>query len=140
MFVLFSLYLLSQLFQYRFYFLKELPYVRSIYKSMAYGESNGYNQSSFAWHYFAGIHQRIVQWMVGSHLRVGERSEIKLRRGAQLDDVKITLLCNHFFGSIRVAVFGNMMDDVVCCGIKMLKILVVRDADGVESLAGDGDG
>ena len=111
MFVLFSLYLLSQLFQYRFYFLKELPYVRSIYKSMAYGESNGYNQSSFAWHYFAGIHQRIVQWMVGSHLRVGERSEIKLRRGAQLDDVKITLLCNHFFGSIRVAVFGNMMDD-----------------------------
>ena len=114
--------------------------MRSVYKSMAYGESNGHNQSSFAWHYFAGIHQRIVQWMVGSHLRVGERSEIKLRRGAQLDDVKITLLCNHFFGSIRVAVFENMMDDVVCFGIKTLKILVVRDAHGVESLAGDGDG
>ena len=139
MFVLFSLYLLSQFFQYHFYFLKELPYVRSIYKSMAYGESNGHNQSSFAWHYFAGIHQRIVQWMVGSHLRVGERSEIKLRRGAQLDDVKITLLCNHFFGSIRVTLFGDVMDDVICFGIKPLKICMVRDADCVESLAGYSD-
>lgn len=100
----------------------------------------GITNPSFSVALLCRIHQRIVQWMVGSHLRVGERSEIKLRRGAQLDDVKITLLCNHFFGSIRVAVFGNMMDDVVCFGIKTLKILVVRDAHGVESLAGDGDG
>ena len=55
-----SLYLLSQLFQYLLYFLKELSYVRSVHKSMVYSESDGHYQSSFAWHYFAGIHQRIV--------------------------------------------------------------------------------
>lgn len=54
------LYLLSQLFQYLLYFLKELSYVRSVHKSMVYSESDGHYQSSFAWHYFAGIHQRIV--------------------------------------------------------------------------------
>lgn len=55
-----TLYLLSQLFQYLLYFLKELSYVRSVHKSMVYSESDGHYQSSFAWHYFAGIHQRIV--------------------------------------------------------------------------------
>ena len=55
-----DLYLLSQFFQYLLYFLKELSYVRSVHKSMVYSESDGHYQSSFAWHYFAGIHQRIV--------------------------------------------------------------------------------
>lgn len=56
-----------------------------------------------------------------------------------MDNIKISLFFNDFFGSIRVTLFGDVMDDVICFGIKPFKICMVRDADCVESLAGYSD-
>lgn len=81
----------------------------SVDKRMADGQCYGHDSSSFAHDSLSGIHQRIIQRMFDFLLRIGYRSEIKLRRSTQQDDIEFSFFVDSFVCSVWIAIFLEVM-------------------------------
>lgn len=127
--------LLRYLSQNPFHLFEKERDVRSVHKSMAYGQCDRHVEPSGTGDGLACIHQRIVQGVAYRLLCVGDRREVEFRCGTQQEYIKIPLGGYLFVGSVRIAVFRNGGYYLLGFLIERAEILVVGDAYRIESLS-----